>query len=903
MIKFSIAICLILFTLRGVDARIGIRPEFDNKNSPSRSISVDQLQLENRVHNVGNLWLNITNYGYIGNLDPWAAGFQRDPCTNEWAPQLEFPGGSGMQYLYQSGLWIGAIIQEEGFEYPRVSIGAETGNYFTEMYPGLTPDNGIIERTTRPESYNCLGDFTSHEDAVSEQEFIATYTDTSRYDALGRFISHPNDGAHIPLGVKITQSSYAWSYNFARDFIIIDYEIENIADNYLKNLYVGLFVDGDAGYAASQTRFTDDLVGFIKNFSYLPPGQQDSVQLTINSAWVADNDGRPAEVGSGGVLTVPDITGARVVRAPNPKLRTSFNWWISDYTNENDFGPSWEDDGAPANWTSSMGSPETDTRKYFIMSNREFDYDQVRIDEPSWISANPQQFTNRFTGEVLEEHHWREPDAANRQELAAGYDARYLISWGPLGIFDYIDDAGKRVYRLNPGEKFSMTVAFVAGENFHDSNHPQQSNTNIDPTLFNFHDFYNNADWAAKVYDNPMVDTDGDNWYGEDTGIDGIYAEEIGDTISFIDWEGNFINTVYNGPDEGERDGILQEIEDQAPRPIQFEYTAYNELFDPGDGIPDFKGPPPPPIPILNSNESDREVILQWGRYPSEDSTYFDPFSRQQDFEGYRVYVSNTGMENEFTFLAEFDKINYAYFSEIDSMMTIPVETDIPDTLPPVLRPETYPSFTENGYLRPVGPNTGMSEIVYTDSLYRFNVGKVSPLIPRYYAVTAYDYGDPRTGLEPLETAKMANTIYTAPSGSRNKKPGVVPNPYRADRNYTTRHLQLVFESDTTHVSWENRNDGTPEFFPQTDRRIYFYNLPTQCLIRIFTVSGDLVQIIDHNVAGNRISSWISDHAEPWDLNSRNQQQVVSGLYIFSVEDKTPENRGHIETGKFVIIR
>jgi hypothetical protein len=145
--------------------------------------------------------------------------------------------------------------------------------------------------------------------------------------------------------------------------------------------------------------------------------------------------------------------------------------------------------------------------------------------------------------------------------------------------------------------------------------------------------------------------------------------------------------------------------------------------------------------------------------------------------------------------------------------------------------------------------------------------------------------------------------IYMAPSGSPNKKPFVVPNPYRANEDYTTRHMQLIYDVDTTFVSWENRNDGTAQFFPQTDRRIYFYNIPRQCLIRIFTVSGDLVQIVDHNVHGNRISSWSSDYAEVWDLNSRNQQQVVSGLYLFSVEDYTTENKGNIDVGKFVIIR
>jgi len=68
------------------------------------------------------------------------------------------------------------------------------------------------------------------------------------------------------------------------------------------------------------------------------------------------------------------------------------------------------------------------------------------------------------------------------------------------------------------------------------------------------------------------------------------------------------------------------------------------------------------------------------------------------------------------------------------------------------------------------------------------------------------------------------------------------------------------------------------------------------------------VQIIPHtteviNTLGDANTGWVSDHSEGWDLNNRNGQQVVSGLYMFSVEDLTPGNEGNIEVGKFVIIR
>ncbi|KPL06572.1 hypothetical protein AMJ86_08085, partial [bacterium SM23_57] len=89
----------------------------------------------------------------------------------------------------------------------------------------------------------------------------------------------------------------------------------------------------------------------------------------------------------------------------------------------------------------------------------------------------------------------------------------------------------------------------------------------------------------------------------------------------------------------------------------------------------------------------------------------------------------------------------------------------------------------------------------------------------------------------------------------------------------------------------------------QTDRRLEFVNLPRQCLIRVFTIAGDLVAMIPHNITGDGNVGWASEFSEGWDLNNRNRQQVVSGIYLFSVEDKTPGNDGEVSVGKFVIIR
>jgi len=64
-----------------------------------------------------------------------------------------------------------------------------------------------------------------------------------------------------------------------------------------------------------------------------------------------------------------------------------------------------------------------------------------------------------------------------------------------------------------------------------------------------------------------------------------------------------------------------------------------------------------------------------------------------------------------------------------------------------------------------------------------------------------------------------------------------------------------------------------------------------QARIRIYTLAGDLVQVIDHD--GTR-----GDGQAPWNLISRNGQDIESGVYLFTVEWPG----GH-QVGRFVIIR
>jgi hypothetical protein len=76
------------------------------------------------------------------------------------------------------------------------------------------------------------------------------------------------------------------------------------------------------------------------------------------------------------------------------------------------------------------------------------------------------------------------------------------------------------------------------------------------------------------------------------------------------------------------------------------------------------------------------------------------------------------------------------------------------------------------------------------------------------------------------------------------------------------------------------------------ERRIYFMNLPRECTIRIYTVTGQLVQTLEH-------SSTLDNGQESWDLLSRDGMDVSFGVYLYHVE--APGLGEHV--GRFALIK
>ncbi|HLP15764.1 MAG TPA: hypothetical protein VK470_05880 [Bacteroidota bacterium] len=131
--------------------------------------------------------------------------------------------------------------------------------------------------------------------------------------------------------------------------------------------------------------------------------------------------------------------------------------------------------------------------------------------------------------------------------------------------------------------------------------------------------------------------------------------------------------------------------------------------------------------------------------------------------------------------------------------------------------------------------------------------------------VTPFMAGDVysfRTQAQKIDPSK-AKTDFT-------EAPYVVPNPYVGAAS---------FEPERFAISGRG------------ERRIEFRSLPARCVIRIYTVTGDLVQTLYHDGS--------TTGAEAWNLRSKDNLDVAPGLYLFHVDGY--EAGSH--TGKFAIIK
>jgi hypothetical protein len=170
-------------------------------------------------------------------------------------------------------------------------------------------------------------------------------------------------------------------------------------------------------------------------------------------------------------------------------------------------------------------------------------------------------------------------------------------------------------------------------------------------------------------------------------------------------------------------------------------------------------------------------------------------------------------------------------------------------------------TFEPSGWGKPIA-TADLGTFTYMDTT-------VTNGYPYYYVVCSYDSeteveSTKSNYKQTLEGTPVAVTPVLGKNANWVENVAVVPNPYRGSARWEQTYLD----------------------------KIAFINLPAMCNIHIYTLAGDHVITLEHNDFSGQSGTAF------WDLVSRNDQEVTSGLYIYRVETQD----GYV-VGKFAIIR
>jgi hypothetical protein len=903
------------------------------------------------VLTVGNIQMKVTNWGHIGNL---FMNLSSDPSA-------QWPGSSGIEYLSSIRLAVGAVnptatdinaIRRVSYllEWRPPSLLPEDRIY--KAYDGIingsrfTNDDGDFDLDHNPkidedflDGHDNDGDGRIDEDygAIGQQIYSCVMRDDTPQALNATF-----NEKHVPLGLEVQQLAWAYSIPGFTDFNVIQYHITNVSGHELDSLYVGWLVDMDCGPLDKSNYFSDDFdapgypqgdfalpLDIIDSRRQLPHpdvGSEfkdkplcDSLKFHISGFSVCDDDGDQGR--TTGIPSILLIDYTKDYTNANGPTEVGFNSYRS----------------FPAGTAYSQGgNPIIDSQRYEFMASGE-NVDHTRFDPGH--------------GHIPIQSRWITTQIGDHEKGDA-------VAWCSTGPW----------LKLSNGDAVDVTIAFSM----------RLGSYNLATKYPG--DYQRYAAGLMTLNDLRTKYPTLDNAISAQVAFEGVWEQREGFPVTDFPGRETPLKQPRGAPPtfvadcRDEEAGRHRQVSDLGYTWFDFDCDYCTGVYDYSKALGLFhhtwNAEAPPPSPNTNvavkynysdnptravTPAGDNQVTLAWDNLSE---TTPDPKTAWFDARGYKVWkVANWQRpvgapgpgEDDWSLLGEYRLFSYrrADGSSIQNNLIdssgvsvcpklyipnyrnptsgavgpaiVPIclqEGDIWDRQSgdiihpdPTLQCVGYPNCeTGDGCLVGSRPCLPAHPAKYPVGRYRYVDDDVKNGFVYFYSVTAFDStGDAANGtaveLQGRRSAVEAEGVAPQTSARTGKGVWVVPNPYRGFTSIQQRPS-----------SW----DLIPNASDPTGTHIDFFGLPRgQWTIKIYTVSGDLVQTIhsfdavnesirapvtdDNNVTRpgyNRQQDSPNDGQARWNLISRNGQDVVSGIYMFTVDSSQGTQRGH-----FVIIR
>ncbi len=898
------------------------------------------------VLDVGKVVMKVTNFGCVGN-----------PFVSSSDPSCQWPGASGNEYMNLLTLGIGAVNPQASDP-----IAIRRVSFFQEMRPAtLEPEDRIYPAYDGIVNGVRYGNDDSDFDPYGKPRIDEDFLDGRDNDGDGRVdedfgalgqkmfslvmrddtpeaLNFAQAEPHVPLGIELRQRAWAYSLSQFENFNVLETQVTNVSGHELDSLVVGFFSDLDAGAPLHDPGYFNDdfdVPGYPQGeFRYVLPETDsrrqaihsaalygtypagtplcNSIPIRVNGYSVADDNGD--EGTTDGVVSVLLFDHTTDPLGESGPSRVGWRSYRS-YPR----GTAYVQRGGPAidqqrfellTSTENIvldGDPETNPMYGFVeqaQGDQKGDYrawtgvgpyrhvqhgQSVTVTigisvSPGTLrlaSAYPAAYRRYLTGQLTQQALFEQfPSVATAFAAQVAFEG----IWERRGGFDVTDDHGRETEVCVPLTGQTVMLGDCRdGENVR----------SIAPGQCAWFDF--DCDYCTGVYDSQ-------------TGI-GLFHKYWNASAPPPNPNTN-VSTGYNFSDNP------------------------NRTYAPGE---------------------DGAVLLAWDNLSE---TTPDPSeSREFDFRGYKIWKAAgwtrpTGSpgpaDDQWSLLAEYRLFDYRndrshepiadnrYWLRVSASEStlvcprvwVPLLDDSMDVClrrgdffdrqsGTILRPDTTrPCVGSPDCETEVGNAAGYSRapLVISERRTKYPIGRyryvdheVRNGFMYFYAITAFDSSKSESGvtteLEGRRAAVEAEAVVPQ-AGTKPRGVWVVPNPYRGF-------------ADIAHRSsaW----DLTPNASDPTGTHVDFVGLPPgHWRIRIYTVSGDLVQelhpedAVNESVRGpvtlpsgqavpgyNRQQDTPNDGQARWNLISRNGQDVVSGIYLYTVES----DGGDVQRGRFVIVR